>query len=724
MEEQKPGQSQRKLAKTVYTQGAGVLTGLYFCVHLMPEFYRIKVMKKTSRIFSFVGVALLAIMVLNCSPEKKMRKAFKQGQYQRVINYYLDQIKKNPNNGKANYMVAESFRLSNRIKEAEPFYARAKGGGIDEDSVRFYYSQSLSANGKYDEARAQLEEVEASAENDKFKQRARKTLDGLSKLDELEQKPNYYRIKNLETINTPFAEFSPVYNNGMLYFSSSRSNESVYEATGTPYTDIYKAETNGANVNVETTAPLPSVINDENRNEACATFTPDGRTMVYAKGNTKQRKKGGIDVDLYLTRYRNGEWSESTPVNLNTQFKDENSAEARRYSWDSTPSFSPDGRTIYFASNRKGGYGGTDIYTAIVDSRGRFSRIRNMGPDINTAGDEMFPYMADNGKFYFASDGHPGYGMLDLFVVNRVNGKTIVENLGKPVNSTADDFGIYLFRADRGFFTSNREGGKGDDDIYTFVNEDPNLRVINYYVQGVVYTYKADSSLQIVNDTHVTLIDGSGETMQDFTTGNDGKFLFRVYENEDYNLLGEADGYLVKRQPFTMRGKSVDPATLKELVTNITVDTVMYLDKLSTTTVFELKNIYFGFDSANINSSAAKELDKLVDVLNDNPEIRIELSSHTDNIGTDEKNMGLSQRRANSSVNYLIKKGIEPSRLVAKGYGETKPVAPNSNPDGSDNPAGRARNRRTEFRILEIGAVPARRDATDDEDDKFFKNNN
>jgi outer membrane protein OmpA-like peptidoglycan-associated protein len=652
-----------------------------------------------------------------------MRKAFNQGQYQRVINYYLKKLDSNPNDARANYLVAESFRLSNRIKEAEPFYAKAGGRGVDEDTVKFYHAQALKAAGNYEGAKEKLEELRASAQDEKLKTRAAKALDGLNSLDKLEEKTSYYKIKNLEAINTPFAEFSPVHQQGELYFASSRTNGSIYVASGTPYTDIYKAATKGANVDVATITPLPSIINDDIRNEACATFTPDGKTMVFAKGNTKQRKKGGIDVDLYISRYRNGVWSEATPININTQFKDENTPEARRYSWDSTPSFSPDGRTIYFSSNRKGGYGGTDIYSAIVDSRGRFGKVKNMGPDINTAGDEMFPYMADNAKFYFASDGHPGYGMLDLFVVNRVNGKTTIENLGKPVNSTADDFGIFLFRADRGFFTSNREGGKGDDDIYTFVNEDPNLRVINYYLEGIAYTYKKDSTLEVVNDTHVTLLDNSGEVMQDFTTGNDGKFLFRVYENENYNLLGEADGYLVKRQSFTMKGKSVDPATVKELVTNITVDTVMILDKLSTSIVFELKNIYFGYNKDNINDTSAIELNKLVDILNDNPEIKIELSSHTDSVGTNENNMNLSQRRATSSVNYLIKKGIDPQRLVAKGYGETRPVARNTNRDGSDNPVGRQRNRRTEFRILEIGAVPPRKDDPD-EDDKFFKNNN
>jgi len=205
--------------------------------------------------------------------------------------------------------------------------------------------------------------------------------------------------------------------------------------------------------------------------------------------------------------------------------------------------------------------------------------------------------------------------MLDIFVVNRVNGKTVVDNLGQPVNSTADDFGLFLFKPDRGFFTSNREGGSGDDDIYTFVNEDPNLKVVNYFLQGITYMIRKDSTREILPNTRVSLMDPDGDVMQDYVTGDDGKFLFRVYENEDYTLLGETDGFIIKRQPYTTKGKSVPLETLKELVTNITLDTILVLDRKERNKIFVLENIYFGYDSANIRPDAARELDKLVTLL-------------------------------------------------------------------------------------------------------------
>jgi peptidoglycan-associated lipoprotein len=658
-----------------------------------------------------VSVALILaglIVVAGCSPEKKAMKSFRYGKYEKVIDYYKGTLKKDPNNGRANYFLAESYRLSNRIKESEPFYARAKGKGVNPDSVKLYYAKSLQANAKYAEARTVLDELESTTDNDKIKDRARREIDGIDYLDKLSQKKSYYKIKNLEAINTPFTEYAPVYSNNELYFTSSRSNSRIYEATGTPFTDIYKAETNGANVNVSTIVPLPSFINESNINEGCITFTPDGKTMIFAKGNNGKRK-GAIDVDLYLSRYRNGQWAEPTPININ-----------QPDAWESTPALSPDGRTLYFSSNRKGGFGGLDIYSAQMDGRGRFGRVKNMGPEINTAGEELFPYVSESGKMYFSSDGHPGYGMLDIFEVKRANGKTVVQNLGEPVNSTADDFGIYLFKADRGFFTSNREGGMGDDDIYTFINEDPELRVVNYYLQGITYMTRKDSTLEILPNTKVALLDQEGEVMQDFVTGNDGKFLFRVYENEDYSLLGETDGFITKRQSYTTIGKSVPLESLKELVTNITLDTIMVLDRKERNKIFVLENIYFEYNESYIRADAAKELDKLVTLLNDNSDLKIEMGSHTDSVASDAYNIELSQRRAESTVNYLIKKGIDPARLVAKGYGESKPIARNTNPDGTDNPVGRQRNRRTEFKILEIGALIPKGET--DDDDKYFRN--
>ena len=619
---------------------------------------------------------VLGAMLIGCSAEKKANKAFRLGKYQNSIEQYK-KLAGSSNNGRANYYIAESYRLSNRIKEAEPYYAKAGGRTVDKDTLKFYYAQSLKANGKYAEAKSKLEELAQETTITGLKDRTRAELNGIDYLAKLGENPSYYKVKNLEMINTPSSEYSPVFLNNELYFTSSRGNDKIYEATGTPFTDIYKVASRGANVDLATVAALPAGINSSNINDGCITFSPDGKTMVFAKGNTG-KKKGAFDVDLYISRYRNNVWSEPIMININ-------SPEA----WDSAPAFSPDGRTLYFASNRKGGYGGTDIYSSQMDTRGRFARVRNLGPEINTPGNENFPYMAEDGKLYFASDEHPGYGGLDLFYVKRANGKTSIVNLGQPMNSTGDDFAIFLFRPDRGFYTSNRDGGKGDDDIYTFVNEDPNLKVVNYYLQGITYTKDKDEKLQVLANTKVSILDEKGDIMQDFVTGNDGKFLFRVYENEDYNMVGEADGYLVRRQPYSTKGKSVDPSTLKELLTTITLDTILVLDKIEINKIFVLENIYYNFARAEIRPDAAKELDKLVQLLVDNPEIKIELGSHTDSVDTDSYNLDLSQRRANSAVNYIVQHGISPDRIVAKGYGESKPIARNTNPDGTDNPDGK-----------------------------------
>jgi outer membrane protein OmpA-like peptidoglycan-associated protein len=666
-------------------------------------------------------IALFAVVagVTSCSVEKKAARAYRQGEYEKVIDLYRGVLARSPNHGPANYYLAESYRLSNRIRQAEPYYKKASGKGIDPDSVQFFYSQALEANGKYEEAKGVLEKLIPQIDNDDFKARIEDEINGINYLEEIMARPNYYRVKNLEDLNTQRAEYSPVYLNNELYFVSARATGKVYLGNGTPFTEIYSVRTQGARVDMSTVKPLPGAINLQGVNEGSVSFSPDGKTMVFARGNTG-KKKGTFDVDLYISRFRNDVWSEPTPININDPL-----------AWDSSPAFSPDGRTLYFSSNRTGpknrriGYGGNDLYAATMDTRGRFTRVRNLGPEINTPGHEMFPYLAEDGKLYFASDGHPGFGNLDLFVVKRANGRTTVENLGQPVNSTGDDFGIFLFRPDRGFFTSNRDGGKGDDDIYTFVNEDPNLKVVNYFLQGITYAPNSSGTLEILPNTRVSLLSKEGDVVSDYITGNDGKFFFRVYENENYELMGEREGYLTEREHWSTVGKSVPVETLKELVTNITFDTVVVLDKIELNKIFVLQNIYYEFAKYDIRADAAVELDKLVQLLNDNPEIKIELSSHTDSVDTYEFNLVLSQRRAESAVNYMIRKGIAPDRMIAKGYGESRPIARNTNPDGTDNPEGRQRNRRTEFKILEVGVIPQRLKTDDDfDEDKFFKNDN
>lgn len=674
---------------------------------------------------SIIYLLCLVVFLGACTIEKKAVKAFRQGKYQNAIGLYTKILEKNPNNAKANYFIAESYRLSNRIKEAEAFYAKAGGRGFDKDSIQFYRAVALKANGRYSESAQEFEALAASTSNQPLKDRAVSERKGIDYLASLNEKQSYYKVKNLEALNTHASEYAPVYLNNELYFSSSRGDGKIYEAEGKPFTDIYKVATSGAKVDLNTLTKLPAGINDDIRNEGCITFSPDGKTMVFAKGNSEKKKGGGVDVDLYISRFRNNVWSDPAPININTVVKSEGDADARNFSFDSCPSFAPDGRTLYFASNRKGGYGGVDLYSAQMDSRGRFSRVRNLGPEINTPGDEMFPYVAEDAKLYFASDGHPGYGGLDLFVVKRVNGKTTIENLNQPMNSSSDDFGIFLFKPDRGFFTSNREGGKGDDDIYTFVNEDPDLRVVNYYLTGITYSNDQQGNRQLLPNTKVSLIDAAGNNMQDYTTGNDGKFLFRVYENEDYNLVAETDGFLTKRQEYSTKGKSVDPATLKDLITNITLDTLIVLDRKQKEISFVLENILYKFGRWDITPESGKELDKLVQIMIDNPEIKIELSSHTDSVDTEDYNLDLSQKRADAAVKYMIQRGIAPERMVPKGYGERKPIARNTNPDGTDNPAGRAKNRRTEFKILEINAIPKAIEQDEQfDEDRYFRDGN
>ena len=643
-----------------------------------------------------IYILLFIFMLPACNMNKKLvkkgDKKYDVGEYEIAIDIYHKALVKSKDPGYINFRIAESYRVSNRLKKALPYYQAAVNNGYTEDEAYYYLALALKATQKYDEAQTIYDQLNLNASNEDYKSMASAESGNINAIKEILSRKNYYRVKNLSDINTSGAEYSPVYNNGELYFTSSREGGKIYKATGTAFTKIYKIETKGARVDLLTLEPL-DMINDDDTNEGSVTFSADGRIMIYAKGNNG-KKRGAKDVNLYTTSNRRGQWSQPRMLRINDPD-----------SWDSTPALSADGRTLYFASNREGGFGGTDIYSATRDGRGRWGNVRNLGPKINTHGNEMFPYSAIDGSLYFSSDGHPGFGGLDIFRAERREGQLFVENLGSPINSNDDDFGLFLFSPTKGFFTSNREGGKGDDDIHTFVNNDPDLKIVNYFLTGTTVTADDEGNETLLSNTTVKLFDNEDNLIAEEVTGREGKFLFRVYTEEDYYVLAEKPDYLTTRISFSTVGKSIPKDSLTKLITNRQFTVKIPLDKIVIDKAIVLENIYYDLDEDYIRADAAIELDKLVAILNDNPEIKIELSSHTDSRQTAEYNMDLSNRRARSATTYIIEKGIDSERITAKGYGESQLIISDEEINGLPNPEEREAahqiNRRTEFKILE-----------------------
>lgn len=651
------------------------------------------------------GTALLLLCSMlylaSCSAGKlamkKGDKKLKYGEYEYSIDYYNKAIKHDFKPDEANFKIGEAYRLSNRIKEAEPYYRAAVERKYDDEEVNYYYGLSLKSNEKYTEARRELEEYLASAKDKAIIELAQTEVDNLIKLNDIVEKKNYYRVKELDLINSSSADYSPVYLDGELYFTSSRHGGRIYKATGTSFTNLYKVKTQGARVDSTTVTSLGDEINSPNTNDGCVAFSPDGQTMVFAKGNSG-RKRGAEDVDLYISRFRRGAWSKPELMRISDG-----------KAWDSTPAFSKDGRTLYFSSTRRGTIGGTDLFVATKNRRGNWSNVRNLGPKINTAGNEMFPFQATDGSLYFSSNGHPGLGGLDILVAKREGGEMIIENIGAPINSSSDDFGMFLYTPDKGFFTSNREGGRGDDDIYTFINNDPDLKIVNYYLTGITYTIDEEGNETVLPNTSVQLFGADDELLNEALTGRDGKFLFRVYPEEDYKLLGEKPDYFTSRAIFSTVGKSIPKDQLNKLETNKVFETKIVLDQIVLDKAIVLENIYYDLDRDEIRADAALELDKLVTILADNPEIKIELSSHTDSRQTAAYNDDLSKRRAQSAVSYIVSKGIEPGRLTARGYGESQLLISDDEINALKTEEAKEqahqRNRRTEFKVIEYNKV-------------------
>jgi outer membrane protein OmpA-like peptidoglycan-associated protein len=502
-----------------------------------------------------------------------------------------------------------------------------------------------------------------------------------------------YRIKNLE-VNTKYSDFGTSYYQGEIIYASSKpgGNKSQKNWTnGQPYLELYRGVITPDGEVVDS-KPFSEQLNTK-YHESNAVFTKDGKTVYFTRNNYFQ-KRYGLDTlgwnNLKLFRAdvdEMGKWSNELPL----PFNDDNYSVGH-------PALSPDGRTLYFTSDMPGSMGQTDIFKCSVGSDGTYGSPINLGTQVNTYGKEMFPMVTDSGKLYFSSDGRQGSGGLDVYVVPTNNTSVAPINLGSPINSPSDDFCFVIDEPKKnGYFSSNRDGGKGDDDIYYFDELNAPDFSCNQVIAGVV---RDKNSGALLPNSMVTLYNGSTK-VESVMVGSDASFRFTKLDCEmGYRVTGERELYQGDEKTVT----TTDQADLE-----LGVDLVLtpdagpiketeYIDRCQYA-LDNINTIYFDLDKYYIRPDAAIELEKIVKVMNKCQDVTIEARSHTDSRASHPYNVILSQNRAQSTVDYIVSRGILKDRISAKGFGETELL--NRCKDGVNCSEGEHQvNRRTEFVII------------------------
>jgi outer membrane protein OmpA-like peptidoglycan-associated protein/tetratricopeptide (TPR) repeat protein len=638
-------------------------------------------------IFFHLALSLLLLLGGCKSLLEKGNEQFLSGQYQLAIGTFNQILAKDSSNMRARQVLAESYRLSNRIESSAPHY-QALVAVEPTFASYFHLGQSHKANQQLEASKKAFEQAALLTSDDRLLARAKQEISSLELAASIEEYYPNYQLVNYRELNSAGADYAPLLSEDNLYFTSGRASSSFYAATGTPYHQLFRTRAEGLKVDAGAVQLLPEFRNEEGLNQAALAISPDGNTLIYARGNSTS-SKDYPETTLFASYFRGAGFTQPIWMPLNEEDT----------WWNSTPAFSVDGTELYFASNRPGGFGGIDLYKATKLANGDFGNAVNLGSTVNTAGNELFPHPAKDGKFFFASDGHPGLGKLDLFVAEKnSDGKQVVTNLGKNFNSNRDDFGIFFAEYPKsGFISSNREGGKGDDDIYFFEDKTPKPKVVNVLLNVYTKEVKADGKESILPQARVLLYGEDKKSLGGDVANAQGRVRFTLSPESEYSIIASKNGYFSKSFPYTTKGKTPDPATLIQEVTNIALDTTIILDQLILEKVTVLENIYYDLAKSDIRADAALELDKLVKILRDNPAIRIELSSHTDSRSGDDFNLALSQERAQSAVDYLVSQGIAADRLVAKGYGETQLRIQNAQTEEEHQT-----NRRTEFKVIEI----------------------
>ncbi len=600
--------------------------------------------------------------------------------YVDAINNYLKVVNKYGENLHIQSRLANSYYNIFNTIESEKWFAKIVNKSKDKECI-FKYSQMLKANGKYEESIIWMNKFAVIFPNDIRVKNFKENINIVAKI--LNDKPKF-NIFSLEDFNTPFSEFGPLLYKSKLYYVSARSRKSrKYGWNNEPFLDIYESDYDTLNHLLKNEVKLADKINT-NKNEGTVSFSPDEKTMYFSgesidryaglfKRKFKKDKTGKSTINIYAAKLKNDEVISIETLPFNKQ----------NYNF-SGPAVSPDGKRLYFSSDMKGTFGKSDLWYVTINSDGSYGKPINLGKEINTEGSEMFPYISSKNILYFSSNGHQGLGMLDIFASQIVKNKfTQVRNIGKSLNSNKDDFCFTINENNNtGFFASNRDGGIGSDDIYRFKK--------TASICDVSLTVKVidEMTSKKLPNTIVTIYDKNYNKLTTKKTDSTGFITFILECDKKYNLEFNKKLYAIGKL-------NIEKTNQKTISKEISLNSLINGNKIL------LNPIYFDLDKHNIKAKAATELNKLVSIMNTYPKMIIKVYSHTDSRANDNYNIALSNRRAKSTVQYVISKGIDKSRISGEGKGETELTNECSNGIECSKEAHQA-NRRSEFVIVNL----------------------
>ena len=603
--------------------------------------------------FTIVLFCLFSLTSLNVNAQKKNRKmvkadqAFTLEQYNKAAELYKKAYQSTKSRALKSEIIfkqAECYRFSGNIKRAESYYKRAVKAKYPDVIVYLRYADVLRMNEKYEEAKVQYKKYVQLNPTDVAGEMGLKSCDySINWL----ANPTRYKVEIMPLVNSRFSDFSPSFGNGEyseLYFTSSRSggfSNKIDDRTGETFTDLYSSKLNKKG---KWSVPLilPEPVNSEG-NEGSVALNKRGTTMYFTKCDVQKKKALGCNI--YVSKRKGKIWGAPTLLQIKV---DSNTTLGH-------PTINEDESILIFSSDLRGGYGGKDLWIVKQQKRGKWSDPVNLGPAVNTKGDEMFPFLHSDGTLYFSSTGHIGMGGFDIFksTTDENDSYSSITNLKYPVNSSGHDFGMIIENSgERGYLTSDRKGGKGGDDIYQF-----ELPPLILALKGVITDSKSGA---ILTNTNVVLSSSEGVAIET-KTDNTGSYTFKLDPLLSYEILASLEGYLNKKMTETTVGIDQNKVFI--------VDVIM--DPVKKEII--LPKIEYDFAKWNLRDKSISDLDMLAESLVDNPNVVIELKSHTDFVGNNKSNLRLSQKRADACINYLISVGINAGQLVAVGAGEDEP---------------------------------------------------